>query len=186
MWSSKRTSRLTYWNFAASIALLGALAVHANAAEDLSQLRVTPQRNQTAEQARRDRYECHNWAVEESGETPVAVPTRTREPTRRELREERRKRAERVDKIVNGAVIGAGLGGIVRSGRDHNPAEGVLAGAAVGAAIGAAVGRDKDRDADDGADVAQPSGYLRALSACMEGRGYSIELPGSTELVARR
>ena len=29
-------------------------------------------RGQTAEQTRRDRYECHNWAVEESGESPVA------------------------------------------------------------------------------------------------------------------
>jgi hypothetical protein len=165
--------------FALGVVLASALG--ANAAEDLSTLQVTPQRGQSADQARRDRYECHNWAVEQSGETPIAVPERNRdEPTR----EQRAKRAERVSRVVNGAAIGAGLGGLVRATQDKDPSHGVLAGAAVGAAIGAATGRDKERDEE--AEAAAPSEYLRALTACMEGRGYTVALPVIGEAVAQR
>ena len=116
----------------------GALCATANAAEDLSQLQVMPQRGQSADQVRRDRYECHNWAVEQSGETPIAAPALERdEPSA----EEREKRAERIGRVINGAAIGAGLGGLARATQDKNPSNGVLAGAAVGAAVGAATGR---------------------------------------------
>jgi hypothetical protein len=163
------------------VAFASAYSLHANAAEDLSALQVTPQRGQSADQARRDRYECHNWAVEQTGETPIAAPERERdEPTR----EERTKRAERVNRVINGAVLGAGLGGIVRATQDKNPSNGVLAGAAVGAAIGAATARDREREED--AEAAAPSDYLRALTACMEGRGYTVALPSAGEAVARR
>jgi hypothetical protein len=156
------------------VAFASAISMHANAVEDLSALQVAPQRGQSADQARRDRYECHNWAVEQTGETPIAVPARERdEPSRKE----RAKRAERVGRVLNGAAIGAGLGGLVRATQDENPSHGVLAGAAVGAAVAAAIGRDRERDED--AEAAAPSNYLRALTACMEGRGYAVVLPAS-------
>ena len=163
------------------VAFASAFSVHANAAEDLSTLQVTPQRGQSVDQGRRDRYECHNWAVAQTGETPIAAPERERdEPTR----EERAKRAERVNRVINGAAIGAGLGGLVRATQDKDPSNGVLAGAAVGAAIGAATARDKHREEE--AEAAEPSDYLRALTACMEGRGYTVALPSAGEAVARR
>jgi hypothetical protein len=167
--------------FAFGIAIASALTVRANAAEDLSTLQVTPQRGQSADQARRDRYECHNWAVEQTGETPIAAPVRERDEPNRE---ERAKRAERVGRVINGAVIGAGLGGLVRATQDKDPSNGILAGAAAGAAVGAAIGRDNEREEE--AEVAAPSDYLRALTACMEGRGYTVALPGVAEAVARR
>jgi hypothetical protein len=164
-------------------ALAGAAAVNtpANAAEDLSTLQVIPQRGQSADQARRDRYDCHNWAVEQTGESPVAAPTRDHAE---QSSEEREKHAERVNRVISGAMIGAGLGGLVRATQNEDPANGVLAGAAVGAAIGAATGREKERKEERKA--AGPSDYLRALTACMEGRGYSVALPTAGEAVARR
>lgn len=163
------------------VVLTSALSAPANAVEDLSKLEVTPQRGQSADQARRDRYECHNWAVEQSGETPIAAAAQDRdEPSD----EQRAKRAERVNRIINGAAIGAGLGGLVRATQDKNPSNGVLAGAAVGAAVGAATARDRDKGRDEEAEA--PSGYLRALTACMEGRGYTVALPQAGEAVARR
>ena len=60
----------------------------------------------------------------------------------------------------------------------------MLAGAAVGAAIGAATARDEHREEE--AEAAEPSDYLRALTACMEGRGYTVALPSAGEAVARR
>ncbi len=75
MWSSN----------AALGALLVVACVPAAAVEDLRALEVQGQRGQSLEQARRDRYECHNWAVEQTGEAPAAVPTDT-QPTRRRAR----------------------------------------------------------------------------------------------------
>jgi hypothetical protein len=158
-----------------------AWAVPALAAEDLAALQVQGQRGQSAEQVRRDRYECHNWAVEQSGETPVAAPVVDEQPSDAE----RSRRAERIDRAITGAAIGAGLGGLVRATQHDDPSHGVLAGAAVGAAIGAATaGKSRERDAEEA--VEEPSDYLRALTACLEGRGYSVSLPSSAELTANR
>jgi hypothetical protein len=163
------------------VALAGAAALNApaNAAEDLSKLQVIPQRGQSADQARRDRYECHNWAVAQTGESPISAPARDHaEPSSEE------KHAERVNRVLSGVMIGAGLGGLVSATQNEDPANGILAGAAVGAAIGAATGREKEPKEQPKA--AGPSNYLRALTACMEGRGYSVALPTAGEAVARR
>jgi len=150
------------------------------AAEDLAALRVDGQRGQSVEQARRDRYECHNWAVGQSGEVPPAVSAAddANDDTRRS------RRAERIDRAIAGAAIGAGLGGLVRATQGDDPGHGVLAGAAVGAAIGAATAEAKGRR-DSAADE-PASDYLRALTACLEGRGYTVALPSSAEVTARR
>ncbi len=150
------------------------------AAEDMRALHVEGQRGQSAEQVRRDRYECHNWAVEQTGQTPVAAPAEDEQTD-----EARSRRAERVERAITGAAIGGALGGIVRSSRRHDTGDGVLAGAAVGAAVGAASAGKRERRRD--AAPEQPSDYLRALTACLEGRGYSVALPSqSSEAPASR
>ena len=161
---------------AAAACAVGAPAV---AVEDLASLEVVGQRGQSLDQSRRDRYECHNWAVEQTGETPVVAP-REAEPSD-DAREVRR---ERIDRAVIGAAIGAGVGGIL-GGNHHRRDSGdrVLAGAAVGAAIGAATAT---RPHDSTGEAAEPSDYLRALTACLEGRGYSVHLPAAAELTASR
>jgi hypothetical protein len=149
--------------------------------EDLAALQVQGQRGQSADQARRDRYECHNWAVEQSGQTPVAAAVSEEEASAAKSGQ----RAERIDRAITGAAIGAGLGGIVSTTQHEDPGQGVLAGAAVGAAIGAATaGRSRERD--NAAEAEGPSDYLRALTACLEGRGYSVSLPSSAAITASR
>jgi hypothetical protein len=147
-----------------------ALAVPAIAAEDLRSLEVRAQRGQSQEQARRDHYECHNWAVEQTGEAPPAAPAAG--AVRDDERELRR---ERVGRAIVGATIGGALGGIIGHGHD---AGGVIAGAAAGAAVGAATA-GTGRAASEPPE--QPSDYLRALTACMEGRGYELSLPTRRE-----
>jgi hypothetical protein len=158
--------------------LLGfALSAAGHAAVDLAALKVLPQRGQSADQARRDRYECHHWAVEQSGVVPSAAPARD-EPSEAE----RAKRAERIDRVLAGAAIGAGIGGLVRATQDEDPSHGVLAGAAAGAAVGAATtGRSRDGRGRSRAADAETSDYLRALTACLEGRGYAVERPEREE-----
>jgi hypothetical protein len=169
MWSSK---------FVAAAAL-SSLTLAAPAAEDLRALEVQGQRGQSLEQTRRDRYECHNWAVGETGDAPAAVPAGD-EPSDgdRELRR------ERIDRAIVGAAIGSAVGSILGNGRRRHSSDRVLAGAAAGAAIGAATAGGQRRDA--ATDEEQPSDYLRALTACLEGRGYSVSLPTAAELTARR
>jgi hypothetical protein len=153
--------------------------VPARAVEDLRALEVQGQRGQSLEQTRRDRYECHNWAVEQSGETPIAVPADDSGPSDAE----RERRRERVDRAIVGAAIGAGIGGLLGNGRRRDADERVLVGAAAGAAIGAASAGRGERE--DEAAV-EPSDYLRALTACLEGRGYLVRLPTAAELSASR
>jgi hypothetical protein len=162
---------------AAALAIAGAAGLawtQAGAAVDLATLKVVPERGQSADQARRDRYECHNWAVEQTG---GVVPEQPSGNERAEA--ERAKRADRGARAIIGALIGAGLGGLFHSGehrRYHDGNDAVLAGAAVGAAVGAATGgRSEDKSPRSESD--SPSDYLRALTACLEGRGYSVSVP---------
>lgn len=151
--------------------LLVALCLPAAAVEDLRALEVVGQRGQSLEQTRRDRYECHNWAVEQTGESPPAAPADD------EARAgEGELRRERIDRAVIGAAIGGAVGGLLGNGRRRHSSERVLAGAAAGAAIGAATAGD-GRDRSDAREAEAPSDYLRALTACLEGRGYSVALP---------
>jgi len=148
----------------------------AAATEDLRALEVQGQRGQSLEQTRRDRYECHNWAVAQTGASPAAVPAGgPADDGKGELRR------ERIGRAIVGATIGGAIGGLFGDWHDAN--EQILAGAAVGAGIGAATagaGR-KDAVAPQG-----PSDYLRALTACLEGRGYSVSLPPAPQLTASR
>jgi hypothetical protein len=161
------------------IALL-ALALPASAAEDLRALEVVGQRGQSLEQTRRDRYECHNWAVEQTGESPAAAPPADAPPA-----DEREVRRERIDRAIVGAAIGGAIGSILGNGRRRDSSDRVLAGAAAGAAIGAATAGEgtSRRDVEE---TEQPSDYLRALTACLEGRGYAVSSPATAELAANR
>ena len=99
---------------------------------------------------------------------------------------QRARRADRINRILSGAAIGAGIGGLIRSAQGENPYEGLIAGAAVGGVVGGATGRKQE-----GASVEDEGDneYLRALSACLEGRGYSVALPTAAEgepVVAKR
>jgi hypothetical protein len=156
-----------------------AFAAPAGAAIDLAGLQVAPQRGQSADQTRRDRYECHNWAVEQTGVTPLAAP-RGDEKADADEKDARERRAERVNRVLTGAAIGAGLGGLARSTQHKDPSNGVLAGAAVGAAVGASTKRGRNREPVVEED-AEGNEYLRALSACLEGRGYSVALPSAEQ-----
>jgi hypothetical protein len=179
MSSSNRAPQLRASLLAGALSAI-AIAASAGAATDLAELQVAPQRGQSAEQARRDRYECHNWAVEQTGVVPQAAPAEDEADN-----DQRARRAERIDRVLRGAAIGAGIGGLVRSVQRKNPSNGVLAGAAVGAAVGASTVRTQGESVED----EESNEYLRALSACLEGRGYSVAAPAAddtTEVVAAR
>ena len=174
MWSSDGRAA---WR-AVAIAAGLALTASAGAAIDISKLQVTPQRGQSADQARRDRYECHNWAVEQTGEVPSASPAPEQDAA------DAAKRADRIGRIATGAAIGAGIGSLFGGG--HNYGEDILKGAAVGSVIGVATGAVHDKKQQKQAGPEPGSDYLRALSACLEGRGYTVAMPAPGNAVAQR
>lgn len=129
---------------------------------------VYPAQNQSPQQQRQDEYECHAWAVQQTGVDPTRPMTSYQgsgsEPTARPLR---------------GAAGGAALGAV----------GGAIAGnAGKGAAIGAAVGflgggirrheqRRKQQQQQAAAQAQQQAlinEYNRARAACLQGRGYTV------------
>jgi hypothetical protein len=134
---------------------------------------VYPAQGQTPEQLERDRYECHVWAVQQTG----FDPSRPGLPP-----------GERVvvqpanppgSGTAVGAIAGAILGAALAGPRDAG------FGAVFGGVTGAAIGSASDANAQAQANVAQAqanqnyaqgqaaaSNYRRAISACLDARGY--------------
>ncbi len=139
-----------------------------------------PQQNQSADQQDRDRYECHEWAVQQTNFDPSAPGTPPHEQVR----------------VVSGpppgtntaigAVTGAILGAVIAGPRSAG------AGAVVGGLTGGAIGSANDaanaseeqaqarairaQDARQNAAMEQRAlNYRRAISACLEGRGYTVK-----------
>jgi hypothetical protein len=139
-----------------------------------------PQQGQTPDQTDRDRYDCHEWAVKQSGFDPSApgVPPHDRVLV-----------ASGPPPGTNtaiGAVAGALLGAVIAGPRDAG--FGAVAGGITGAAIGSTgdaanaqaqnqqIQAARAQDARQAAAMdQQASNYRRAISACLEGRGYTVK-----------
>lgn len=145
-----------------------------------TQVYVYPRNAQAANQVDRDRYECHTWAVKQSNFDPSAAHVAPHERVQVVAMP-----AQGSD-VAAGAATGAVLGAIVS--RPHDAGAGAIIGAIAGAAVGAAsessqqqqaasMQRARDeRDQQAAADREQAaSAYRRAISACLEGRGYTVK-----------
>lgn len=138
---------------------------------------VYPAAGQSQAQLERDRYECHVWAVKQTGFDPSSPQVAPH---------------QRVQVVagpppgtntVAGAATGAILGAVVSRPRDTGA--GMLLGALAGAIVGSAADdanaqqaaafqrRGNDRPYYD--QEQQAGNYRRALGACLQGRQYSIK-----------
>lgn len=128
-----------------------------------------PQRGQSAEQQKRDEFECHQWAVQQSGVDPTAARTAQASPPSQGARGG--------PSVGRGATRGAAVGAV----------GGAIAGeagkgAAIGAATGALFGGMRKADAQAQQQEQQQqvaaqgsSAYTRAMGACLQGRGYTVQ-----------
>lgn len=139
-----------------------------------------PLQRQSEREIRQDRYECYLWAVRQSGYDPAQTRPTVPPPTPRVL----------PDPPVGydtaaGAITGAVIGAAVAN--PHNTGQGAAVGAAVGAVAGAASDAAREARAQriedayaerasrtDYGNWRQAENYRRALSACLQGRGYSV------------
>ena len=133
-----------------------------------SQLDVYPQQGQSDEQQSKDRFECHNWAVQQSGFDPGNPPPAAPQ------------QSSGGGEVVRGGARGAATGAVVGA-ITGNAGRGAARGAVIGGAIGA--GRRSARKKQEQQAQAQAQaqyqqgadGYNRAVSACLGGRGYVVQ-----------
>jgi hypothetical protein len=132
-----------------------------------------PQQGQSEAQQDRDRYECYLWASRQTGFDP------SRRIAPREARAAVVPARDPNADIAAAGATGAVIGAIAAPPGDTG--KGALIGAVAGAMLGAVAANAEAKSAP----AAQPARiggryeqeaaeYRRAMSACLEGRGYSV------------
>lgn len=122
-----------------------------------AQVYVYPQKGQSAEQQQKDEAECHQWAVQQTGFNPATASVGSQ---------------GRDGSLVRGGARGAAVGAVAGA-IAGDAGKGAAAGAAGGALIGGMQRRDRERSANQQFEQGQES-YNRARTACLQGRGYSV------------
>lgn len=127
---------------------------------------VYPSKGQSAAQQNKDDGECYVWAKQNTGYDPASPPVQASQPAA----------PLRQGGVLRGAAAGAVVGGV--GGNDVGNA------AAKGAVIGGVAQRARHRNQQDAANqqtqaaqqqqAAANDTYQRAYSACMSGRGYTV------------
>lgn len=136
---------------------------------------VYPNNGQSAEQTDRDRYECHNWAVQQTGVDPSRADANPYE--RVVVQPANPPGSATAAGAIGGAILGALIAGPRNAG----------AGLVLGGATGAIIGSSADASAAEQAHMTQQQlnqqaatgraradSYRRALGACLQGRGYTV------------
>jgi hypothetical protein len=147
-----------------SVIMGGAFATSA-----FSQQYVYPKNNQTPEQTDKDKYDCYNWAKQQTGYDPsqpaqvAAAPSNAGE-------------GQVVKTAARGAAAGAVVGAVA-----GDAGKGAAAGAAGGALVGGMRKRDAKKEAQQQQQQVQATAsaaktsYEKAYKACLEGKGYSVQ-----------
>jgi hypothetical protein len=152
------------------------VAVPAARAQDMY---IYPTRGQSQQQQDRDRYQCHGWAVQQTGFDPSSTSARpvAAPPPPQDVND-----GSLLRSTGRGAAVGA-IGGAI--GGDAGK------GAAIGAGVGLLVGgirraerrhqQEQAYQQQSSAAAAQNSAiaqgrtdYNRAMAACLQGRGYTV------------
>jgi hypothetical protein len=142
----------------------------------MQQLYFYPKSGQSTERQSRDHYDCYNWAVNQTGFDPgqSTIPQGQRvavvpmPPPGHDT----------ATYAIAGAVLGALFGG------PHHAAQGAIVGGTAGALAGAASDSARQESARQMNETrnrqyeaqlnAKALDFRRAMSACMEGRGYTV------------
>jgi hypothetical protein len=150
------------------VVVLSAVVLGPFASEGWAAPMIYPAKGQSKDQQSKDRYECHTWAVQETGFDPTV-------PQSAQAQAPPPQGGQVVRGAAGGAAIGA-VGGAIAG----DAGKGAAIGAASGALIGGMRKNSQNRAYQEQQAQAQSAAnqryaeYERALSACMTGRGYSV------------
>lgn len=132
---------------------------------------IYPAKGHSARQQDKDRYDCHDWARQQSGYDPSRpAPGATPAPTARDS-------APASAGLARGALRGAAVGELVHHDAGRGAAIGVLGSTVLEQvqARKAEQARQQQTARQQAAQDPQRPRYERAFGACMEGRGYVLK-----------
>ena len=173
--------------FLAAIALFATAALAQN-----NDIYIYPAKGQNQAQQDRDRYECHAWAVKQTGfdpSRPPAQPAMPAAPAPNTYPPNAYQPTQR--HILRGGARGAALGA-VGGAIAGDAGKGAAAGAAMGGLVGGFRRRDERRQqyaqqqyaqqqyaqqqsaSHQSSQQSQRAAYNRAMGACLQGRGYTV------------
>jgi hypothetical protein len=155
-----------------SLLVLATLAPINSFADDLF---IYPAKGQSAEQQDKDKWECRSWATKQTGFDPASrITASTPPPTRQSPK----------GGLIRGAAGGAAIGA-VGGAIGGNAGKGAAIGAGAGGLVGAVRRNNQVRDEQYAhqqwaqQNVAQyeqnRSDWIRAVKACLTGRGYTVQ-----------
>jgi hypothetical protein len=136
---------------------------------------VYPNNGQSPEQTDRDRYECHVWAVKQTGVDPSRADANPYE--RVVVQPATPPGANTAAGAIGGAILGAIIAG------PRNAGAGLVLGGVTGAVVGSSVDANNEQQArmtqaqlneSAAQGRARADSYRRALGACLQGRGYTV------------
>lgn len=140
------------------------------------ELVVYPAKGQDQEQMEKDKFECYQWAKQQTGFDPMARPTTETAPPEKQAQQ-----GGAVQGAARGALVGVTVGAITNNSKSRSAA----AGAAAGGLVGGMRKQDQTRQQKQAeqewaqketANYNQKrAGYNKAYSACLEGKGYSVK-----------
>ena len=143
----------------------------------LSKVYFYPAQGQSEEQQDRDRYECHSWGVRQAGFDP------SRHLAPGDERDAVVPAPSAGRNIGAAAAVGAVVGAI--AGGRGDALEGAVVGAMAGTVLGSAAASANQTQARNeqnartqrayGRYAREAAEFRRAMSACLEGRGYSVK-----------
>ncbi len=137
----------------------------------LAELYIYPAKGQSSEQQDKDKFECYNWAKNDSGFDPMAVPRTSTAPPSGQ-----KKSGGAVMGAVGGAALGAIFGGSSRSTRNAALAGGAVGGIRQSSHNSKTEQKQRQWEQQETANYANNrNNYNRAYSACLEGRGYTVK-----------
>ena len=136
-----------------------------------SELYIYPAKGQSSEQQDKDKFECYNWAKNDTGFDPMVVPTTsTPAPSSQ----------KKSGGVVRGGLGGAALGAIIGDS-SKSAKRGAVAGGLIGGVRQSSQNRQTEQnrqqwEQQESANYANNrNNYNRAYSACLEGRGYTVK-----------
>jgi hypothetical protein len=161
------SSFVMLFNFQVAVAAIVICVAARGATAQNSGPYIYPSKGQTQQQQDRDKYECNQWAVGQSGfdpGNPSSTSTSAQQPPRGPT-----------GGAARGAAVGA-VGGAISG----DAGAGAASGAERGRLLGAIRRRRERNEAEEEQKQAQAAGasgqnsYNRAFATCMQGRAYAV------------
>ena len=132
---------------------------------------VFPAKGQSPEQQEKDEYECHQWAVGQTGYDPVQAASSTQTVI------STADAGPAPGSGARGALRGAAGGAIIANVAGGSGSKGAAAGAVIGGVRGRATSRQQVvvQEQVSAVDPALEAEYRKAREACLVGKGYTVK-----------